>query len=190
MNSVLTLDFGTTGIAGKPPHALAGGGFQLGKMRQGTNDNIMYLRLKNFKFNTQWYNFRMTELKRTRSKMCWYSCRIGMDPSILGYQNTVEYQSPLIYKLIDEFSSEIKYLALVYEWGDNLKLHWHFLICFTGIRDFRKTACKIFGKKHAVFCKKVEPNNGETFTENLQRIVQYYKKEEHNKEGCYLTKNV
>ena len=74
--------------------------------------------------------------------------------------------------------------------GDNGKLHWHFLISFTGIREFRKTAMDMFGKKHAIFCKKVEPNNGETFEDNLQRIIKYYQKEEHNKEGCYITKNV
>lgn len=188
-SSVLTLDFGITGIAEKPP-ALAGGGFKLSKMKQGTNSELSFLLLKNFKADMPWYNFNEQLLERTRTKMCWYSCRIGMDPSILGYQNRVDYQEKLIYKLMDEFSSEIKYLALVYEWGTNGKLHWHFLISLTGIRNFRKKAMAFFGYRNAVYIKKVEPNKGETFKQNLKQVIKYYEKEEHNKEGCYLTRYV
>lgn len=189
MNSVLTLDFGITGIAGKPP-TLAGGGFKLSKMKQGTNSELNYLLLKNYKVNMPWINFNESMLKKTRQKMSWHSCRIGMDPSILGYENSVEYQKRIVLRLIDEFSSDIKYLALIYEWGTNGKLHWHFLISINGIRKFRKAAMAAFGYRNAIYFKKVEPNKGETFEENLKRILLYYVKEEHNKESCFLTKNV
>ena len=121
MNSVLTLDFGHARINPEKTPELAGGVFKLNKMKQGTNMPMEWLNIKGYKFNMPWYNFNLTELKCKRTG--WYSCRIGMDPSKIGYRNTVDYQKPIIFELIDEFSSQIKYLALVYEWGTNNKLH-------------------------------------------------------------------
>ena len=199
MNSVLTLDFGYDKLNTEKAPELAGGAFKLTKMKQGTNTPMEWLNIKGYKFNMPWYNFNMTELVQKRTG--WYSCRIGMDPSKIGYKNTVAHQKPIIFELIDEYSSQIKYLALIYEWGTNNKLHWHFLINMSNIRKFRVSAKQKFGEikirndnkilpSYCIYIKKVEPNNGETLEQNLKRIIKYYDKEEQNKECCLLTKNV
>jgi len=209
MSNVFTIDFGNSydNIVGKKTPELAGGVFSLQEMKQAANGSNnkgyeFWLNARGYKFNMPWYNFNPTEFVSKRQG--WYSCRIGMDPSKIGYKNDVEYQKEIVYSLIDDFSSEIKNLALIYEWGTNNKLHWHFLVNMSNIRKFRTSAKEKFGEvkirlqdgrykvlpSHCIYIKKVEPNNGETLEQNLKRILKYYDKEEQNKVNCLLTKNV
>ena len=108
-----------------------------------------------------------------------------MDPSKLGYQNELSYQKNILYPIVHRFRHKIKYLTLIYEWGRG-KLHWHMLINIQSSVEFKDALETEFGKRRAVYIRKIEPNNNETLYDNLIRINEYFRKEEHNKIRCLL----
>lgn len=118
----------------------------------------------------------------------YHTITINMDPSSIQYTNDLEYQKSLLLDIIDYNSSKIKYLALIYEYGRS-KLHWHMLISCTSVKEIEKNLQEKFGRtKYSVRTKKVEPNNKETLEQNLSRILNYFKKEDHNKSELFLSK--
>lgn len=118
----------------------------------------------------------------------YHSITINMDPSKIGYSNKIRDQKHKISRIIWEYRNHIKFLSAVYEFGRG-KLHWHLLINIQSVKKFKETLQEVFGKGRAVECKKVQPNHSETLQENLVRIMTYYKKEEHNKNHCYMFKS-
>lgn len=117
----------------------------------------------------------------------YHTITINMDPSKLNYSSNLARQKTMLFDIIRAFQNKIKYLALVYEWGRG-KLHWHMLINIQSVKEFEESLHKEFGKERAVCVKKVQENNNETLEENLLRILEYFRKEEHNKHICLLSK--
>lgn len=117
----------------------------------------------------------------------YHTITVNWDPSLLGYQNDIRSQKEMLFDIIYEYVNKIKYLALIYEHGRG-KLHWHMLLNIHSIKEFEKSLRKKFGKERAVYIKKVQENNNESLEQNLRRILEYFKKEDHNKELCLLSK--
>lgn len=117
----------------------------------------------------------------------YHTITVNWDPSLLGYQNDIRSQKEMLFDIIYEYVNKIKYLALIYEHGRG-KLHWHMLLNIHSIKEFEKSLRKKFGKERAVYIKKVQENNNESLEQNLLRILEYFKKEDHNKELCLLSK--
>ena len=90
--------------------------------------------------------------------------------------------------IIWEYRNQIKFLALVYEYGRG-KLHWHLLINVSSSKKFKESLQEVFGRGRAVEVKKVQPNHSETLQENFSKNNELYKKEEHNKNHCYIFKS-
>jgi len=134
------------------------------------------------------YKYEWEEiLKQPFKYKKYYSVTVNMDPSKIGYENKYSVQKVLIFDTIYEYMHKIKYLALIYEHGKS-KLHWHMLVNIKSIKEFEQTLQTKFGRGRAVVCKKVEPNHSETLNENLFRLLNYFRKENHNKELCLLSK--
>lgn len=56
----------------------------------------------------------------------------------------------------------------------------------TNTRDIQQLFKKQFGARYGVICKRISPNPGETKKQNVIRMLDYLKKEEHNKTNAYL----
>jgi len=117
----------------------------------------------------------------------YHTITINMDPSKMNYSSSLSRQKTILFDIIRSFQNKIKYLSLIYEYGRS-KLHWHILINITSVKDFQEALEKEFGKGRAVCVKKVQENNNETLASNILRILDYFKKEEHNKETVLLCK--
>lgn len=187
-DSLLTVNFGNESTS------LGGGGFRLSKMKVPANKDTLG-KQKYFKDNLLWYGYKYKSkwndicLDNVKERSVYYSVSINMDPSKITFSNELEDQQQLILKLLDEFRSKIKYLSLIYEYG-NGKLHWHCVINTSDYRNFIQMAREIFGKgDRAVYGKRIIPNKGETLKENIIRILAYYSKETHNVKTCYISKN-
>lgn len=117
----------------------------------------------------------------------YHTITINMDPSKLNYRNSLAHQKTLLFDIILKYQSKIRYLALVNEYGRG-KLHFHMLLNIQSVKELEEDLKKEFGKERAVCVKKVIENNNETLESNLRRILQYFRKEEHNKHYCLLSK--
>lgn len=136
----------------------------------------------------------LLDLKHIKHKVSWeqitgtfsHSCTLNMDPSMIGYSNELKYQELVIMKLVDEIRSYIKNIVVIYEYGKNRKLHWHILMHCNNTRDIQHLFQMQFGKRYGVICKRITPNPGESKKQNVHRMLEYLKKEEHNKTNAYL----
>ena len=137
----------------------------------------MYLRFKNIYSNVPWDDITGTYT---------HSLTLNMDPSKLGYENTLSYQELVLINLVDEIRSEIKNLLCIYEYGNNGKLHWHLLINASNVRNIQQLCKRDFGQRYGVIIRRIVPNPGETKAQNINRIKTYYKKESHNIDRVYL----
>lgn len=124
-----------------------------------------------------------------------YFITVNMDWKL--HQDTDEEQMEKIKKVLFEHEKYIKYLLCVYEYGKNGKLHFHMLLNTSRIRNFERDLTDLFGDSricnnrynHAVNVKMIKPNMGETWEQNIDRIiVNYLAKEKHNSEKCWITK--
>ena len=192
VTQLLTLEFNT-----REATDLGGGGFELSQMKvpaKGDTVNqekaferdIVWLGLE---YKREWEHFTPLQ-KHCNENSRLYFVTINMDPSKITYSDDIEVQREYMIKLLDEFRHKIKFLILVYEYG-NGKLHWHIVINCTKYRDFIKMAKEIFGNKPAtVYVKKVIPNRNESFKENLDKLIlRYFNKEKHNQKNCLVSKN-
>lgn len=135
----------------------------------------------NLKYKPDW-----SERKTTNYT---HSITVNMDPSKLGYENKLSTQVPLLIKVIKDQIAPIKNLCIVYEYGSTSgKLHFHILVRCTGsVNEFKCRLQHYFGKtRYAVLARRINPNNGETIKQNCDRIIEYFKKEDHNKKGPLL----
>ena len=133
--------------------------------------------MPNIKHNVNW-----SQVTGTFS----HSCTLNMDPSLLHYSNELKDQELIIMKLVDEIRSYIKNIVVIYEYGKNRKLHWHILMHCDNTRDIQHLFKKQFGTRYGVICKRINPNPGETKKQNVHRMLEYFKKEEHNKTNAYM----
>ena len=147
-----------------------------------TTDDVELLRcLYNIEYKPDW------SLRKTTNYT--HSITVNMDPSILGYQNSLSTQMPLMMRAIKDQIHKIKNICIVYEHGStNNKLHFHILVrCTSNVNEFKCRLQHYFGKsKYAVLARRINPNNGETLKQNCERIIKYYQKEEHNKKSPLL----
>jgi len=182
MDKILTLNFE------KPTIPLVDSGlkFGLSDMKYNPSNSlkqINWLEVKGFNYMK---SYDISTFPAGLKK--YHTITINMDPSNIKYTNDLEMQKSLILSTIDTYSHKIKYLALIYEYGRS-KLHWHMLISIVSVKEVEKSLQEIFGKtKYSVRVKKVEPNNKETLLQNLHRILNYFKKEDHNKSQLFLSK--
>ena len=151
---------------------------QMNNLNNVVHCNIFYL--TKVQRNVPW-----EEVDESFKYKKYHSITINMDPSKLGYQNELSYQKNILYPIVHRFRHKIKYLTLIYEWGRG-KLHWHMLINIQSSVEFKEALEAEFGKRRAVYIRKIEPNNNETLYDNLIRINEYFRKEEHNKIRCCL----
>ena len=84
----------------------------------------------------------------------YHSITVNMDPSKIGYSNKIRYQKYNMSNIIWEYRNQIKFLALVYEYGRG-KLHWHLLINVSSSKKFKESLQEVFGRGRAVEVKKV-----------------------------------
>lgn len=147
------------------------------KRRDDKEKFIMYLKLRNIYYKPEWEHIKGTYT---------HSITLNMDPSKIGYENTLEYQEVLMLKLIDEIRSEIKNIIVIYEYGKNGKLHWHLLINAGSTRNIQQLFRREFGHTCTII-RRIVPNNGETKQQNVDRIKKYYQKENHNKKCAFLS---
>lgn len=178
-DKLLTIDFQ------KSHSTLVESGDQESFLKRMNNCKKLFFNTK-VKYNEPW-----EELDKSFKYRKYHSITINMDPSKIGYENNINYQRSLLYPIIDRFRNKIKYLTIVYEYGSGItvgsgKLHWHMLINIQSVKEFQEALETEFGKKRAVRVRKVEPNNKETLEDNLLRILEYFRKEEHNKKSCLL----
>lgn len=184
LNKLLTINFNSRATI-----PLVDSGDNFIKKNEVKNEDIIYI-LPNKPF---WgtninYKVRWDEIfdKPFKYKK-YHTITVNWDPSLLGYQNDIRSQKEMLFNIIYEYVNKIKYLALIYEHGRG-KLHWHMLLNIQSIKEFEESLRKKFGKERAVYIKKVQENNSETLEQNLRRILEYFKKEDHNKELCLLSK--
>ena len=182
LTNLLTLDFG------RSHYPLVDSGDNLKKLGGGTRH---YALLEHpfwgtgIKYKESWEDIDALKFRSNLKK--YHTITINMDPSKIGYENSVKAQKKIIFDVIHYFKNKIKYLALIYERG-NGKVHWHMLINIQSVKEFTEALENQFGKGRAVWVKKVQPNNNETLEANMLRILSYFKKEEHNKETLLLSK--
>jgi hypothetical protein len=180
LEKILVLDFknATTALVD------SGVKFGLDEMRTTNSKNILsWLESKGFKYKQPYSEVRFPcNIKK------YHNITINMDPSKLDYSNTLKFQADMLLDIIDKFSNKIKFIALVYERGRG-KLHWHMVINIVNSTEFKEALQEKFGKgKRAVIVKKVQPNLNEELEENLYRILNYFKKEDRNKNELFLSK--
>ena len=185
LDKMLTINFTGATIP------LVDSGDKLGIQRNGTSCEKLYL-LKHhpfwgtgIRYKQDWLEIDALKFRPTLKK--YHHITINMDPSKLTYSSELKDQRFWVFDVIKHYQSKIKYLALVYEYGKG-KLHWHMLINIQSIKEFQKDLEKVFGTLPAVVVKKVTPNKDELLEDNLKRILNYFKKEDHNKETLLLSK--
>jgi hypothetical protein len=178
MASPLVLNFSANAPSATTPLVESGANFLTNMVQSGnvSNDLELLRCLYGIKYKPDW-----SERKTTNYT---HSITVNMDPSKIGYQNNLSTQMPLLMQVIKEHLHYIKNICIVYEHGSTSnKLHFHILIRLAvSVNSFRCSLQRVFGKtRYSVNARRINPNNGETLKQNCDRIIEYYKKEEHNK---------
>lgn len=201
---MLTLDFNkpvrASDLGGKTPFFQTGtkpNPLDLMNHREETkrteNNIIKWLKFKGFKHNAEWDIVEKQILTKQKFDYT-HSITLNKDMKKFTYgelreRNEFECQMFNLLSIIDEFSSGIKKLILVYEYGSRGKLHWHMCAKLKNARKLKKALQESFGtNEHAVWFKNIKPNTGETMMEMKDNIINYYKKEKHNEIQCYICK--
>lgn len=205
MDNVLTLDFNqpvrASDLGGKTPFFRTGlkttNPLDLMNHREETkrteNNIIKWLKFKGFKHNLSWDIVEKNMLNKKSEFDYTHSITLNKDMRKYTYgdfreRNELDVQMMQLLIIIDEFSSGIKKLILVYEYGEG-KLHWHMCAKLKNARNFKKALQASFGtNEHAVWFKNIKANKGQTQLDLKENFLSYYSKEKHNEKECYMFK--
>lgn len=112
------------------------------------------------------------------------------------HQKDDDQQREILKKILHEYHKYIKNILCIYEYGKHGKMHFHMLLYTSRIRQLEKDLTIGFGHinnigrntNYAVRVKPIKCNKNQTWNDNIEQIINYFKKEDHNKKSCWITK--
>lgn len=153
-----------------------------------------------------WKNDNTLKFKHIFKRMTWlavhelnnyrYRYHITVNMDWRHHNCSDDEQFERIKRVLYDHHRYIKNILCIYEYGKKGKMHFHMLLETSRIKSLERDLTNNFGNSnnynrnhnYAVKTKLIQPNKGETWEENIDRIINYFKKEQHNRQMCWITK--